>query len=190
MFKQYMYTRIPVYRDEPDNVIGLINVKDFILVEDKRSFAISDILRETYFTYEYKKTADLLMELRKTPFSMAFVLSEYGVCVGMVTLEDLLEEIVGEIRDEYDADEEEFFKKVEKNAYLIDASRKIDDVNDELGLNLDSEDYESIGGLVIQILDRMPQRGDEVVTPEGIKIKVQSIDENRIKKVLLRIPEN
>ena len=190
VFKQYMYTRIPVYRDEPDNVIGLINVKDFILVEDKRSFAISDILRETYFTYEYKKTADLLMELRKTPFSMAFVLSEYGVCVGMVTLEDLLEEIVGEIRDEYDADEEEFFKKVEKNAYLIDASRKIDDVNDELGLNLDSEDYDSIGGLVIQILDRMPQRGDEVVTPEGIKIKVQSIDENRIKKVLLRIPEN
>ena len=189
VFKKYMYTRIPVYRDEPDNVIGLINVKDFILVEDKRSFSISDILRETYYTYEYKKTADLLMELRETPFSMAFVLSEYGVCVGMVTLEDLLEEIVGEIRDEYDADEEEFFKKVEKNAYLIDASRKIDDVNDELGLKLDSEDYDSIGGLVIQILDRMPQRGDEVETGDGIRIKVQSIDENRIKKVLLRIPE-
>ena len=96
---------------------------------------------------------------------------------------------MGEIRDEYDADEEEFFKKVEKNAYLIDASRKIDDVNDELGLKLDSEDYDSIGGLVIQILDRMPQRGDEVVTDDGIRIKVQSIDENRIKKVLLRIPE-
>jgi len=189
VFKQYMYTRIPVYRDEPDNIVGLINVKDFILVEDKRSFSISNILRETYYTYEYKKTADLLMELRKTPFSMTFVLSEYGVCVGMVTLEDLLEEIVGEIRDEYDADEEEFFKKVEKNAYLIDASRKIDDVNDELGLKLDSEDYDSIGGLVIQILDRMPQRGDEVVTSEGIKIKVQSIDQNRIKKVLLRIPD-
>ena len=189
VFKQYMYTRIPVYRGEPDNVVGLINVKDFILVEDKRSFSISDILRETYYTYEYKKTADLLMELRKTPFSLAFVLSEYGVCVGMVTLEDLLEEIVGEIRDEYDADEEEFFKKVEKNAYLIDASRKIDDVNDELGLKLNSEDYDSIGGLVIQILDRMPERGDEVVTKEGIKLKVQSTDKNRIKKVLLRLPD-
>lgn len=189
IFKQYMYTRIPVYRDEPDNVIGLINVKDFILVEDKRQFTIEDILRDTYYTYEYKKTADLLMELRKTTYSVAFVLSEYGACVGMVTLEDLLEEIVGEIRDEYDGDEEEYIKKVEKNAYIIDARRKIDDVNDELGLNLDSEDYDSIAGLVLQILDRIPEQGDEVVTSDGIKIKVQATEENRITKVLLRIPE-
>ena len=129
------------------------------------------------------------MELRKTTYSMAFVLSEYGICVGMVTLEDLLEEIVGEIRDEYDADEEELIKKVEKNAYIIDASRKIDDVNDELGLKLDSEDYDSIAGLVIQILDRMPEAGDEVETEEGIRIKVHTIDQNRIKKVILRIPD-
>lgn len=189
VFKQHMYTRIPVYRDEPDNIIGLINVKDFILVEDKRQFTIADIMRDTYYTYEYKKTADLLMELRKTIYSVAFVLSEYGICVGMVTLEDLLEEIVGEIRDEYDADEEELIKKVEKNAYIIDASRKIDDVNDELGLKLDSEDYDSIAGLVIQILDRMPEVGDEVETQEGIRIKVHAIDQNRIKKVILRIPE-
>ena len=120
---------------------------------------------------------------------MAFVLSEYGACVGMVTLEDLLEEIVGEIRDEYDGDEEEYIKKVEKNAYIIDARRKIDDVNDELGLNLDSEDYDSIAGLVLQILDRIPEQGDEVVTSDGIKIKVQATEENRITKVLLRIPE-
>lgn len=189
VFKQHMYTRIPVYRDEPDNVIGIINVKDFILVEDKRQFVLTDILRETFYTYEYKKTADLLMELRKTTYSIALVLSEYGACVGMVTLEDLLEEIVGEIRDEYDADEEEFIKKVEKNAYIIDARRKIDDVNDELGLKLDSEDYDSIAGLVLQILDRIPEKGDEVITADGIKIKVQSIEQNRITKVLLRIPE-
>ena len=184
-----MYTRIPVYREEPDNVVGLINVKDFILIEDKKNFKISDILRETYYTYEYKKTADLLKELRKTSFSVAIVLSEYGVCVGMVTLEDLLEEIVGEIRDEYDADEAEFIKKVEKNAYLIDASRKIDDVNDALELSLDSEDYDSIAGLVLEILDRIPENGDEVVTEDGIRIKVQETQQNRIKKVLLRIPE-
>ncbi len=189
IFRQHMYTRIPVFREEPDNIIGLINVKDFILVEDKRSFTIADILRETYYTYEFKKTADLLMELRKTTYSMAFVLSEYGTCVGMVTLEDLLEEIVGEIRDEYDADEEEFIKKVEKNAYIIDARRKIDDVNDELGLNLDSEDYDSIAGLVLQILDRIPEQGDEVVTEDGIKLKVYATEENRITKVMLRIPE-
>lgn len=189
IFKKHMYTRIPVYMEEPDNVVGLINVKDFILIEDKKNFKISDILRETYYTYEYKKTADLLKELRKTSFSVAIVLSEYGVCVGMVTLEDLLEEIVGEIRDEYDADEAEFIKKVEKNAYLIDASRKIDDVNDALELSLDSEDYDSIAGLVLEILDRIPENGDEVVTEDGIKIKVQETQQNRIKKVLLRIPE-
>ena len=190
VFRENMYTRLPVYRDEPDNVVGLINVKDFILVEDKKSFAVGDILRETYYTYEYKKTADLLMELRKTPYSMALVLSEYGACVGMVTLEDLLEEIVGEIRDEYDADEEEFIKKVEKNAYLVDASRKLDDVNDELGTHLDSEDYDSVAGLVLQILDRMPQRGDEVVTKDNIRIKVQNTEHNRITKVLLRLPDD
>ena len=190
VFKQYMYTRIPVYRAEPDNVIGLINVKDFILVEDKRSFAISDILRETYYTYEYKKTADLLMELRKTPFSMAFVLSEYGVCVGMVTLEDLLEEIVGEIRDEYDADEEEFFKKVEKNAYLIDASRKIDDVNDELGLKLDSEDYDSIAGLMIDHLDRLPKEHEDVTLEYGSVLTALKVARNRIMLVKICLAEH
>lgn len=189
LFREHMYTRIPVYRDEPDNVVGLINMKDFILIEDKKSFKVSDILRDTYYTYELKKTADLLMELRETAYSVALVLSEYGACVGMVTLEDLLEEIVGEIRDEYDADEDEFFKKVEKNAYIIDASRKIEDVNDELNLKLESEEYDSIAGLVLQILDRLPVKGDEVVTEDGIRIKVQAMSKNRITKVLLRIPE-
>jgi len=189
VFREHMYTRIPVYVDEPDNVVGIINVKDFILIDDKKSFKITDILRDTYYTFEYKKTADLLRELRKTSYSVALVLSEYGACVGMVTLEDLLEEIVGEIRDEYDADEEEFIKKVEKNAYIIDASRKIDDVNDALNLELDSEEYDSIAGLVLEILDRIPEKGDEVVTDDGIRIKVQATEQNRIKKVMLRIPE-
>lgn len=189
VFREHMYTRIPVYVDEPDNVVGIINVKDFILIDDKKSFKVTDILRDTYYTFEYKKTADLLRELRKTSYSVALVLSEYGACVGMVTLEDLLEEIVGEIRDEYDADEEEFIKKVEKNAYIIDASRKIDDVNDALNLELDSEEYDSIAGLVLEILDRIPEKGDEVVTDDGIKIKVQATEQNRIKKVMLRIPE-
>lgn len=190
VFKKHMYTRIPVYKEENDNVIGLINMKDFILVEDKKNFKVDDILRETYVTYEYKKTADLLKEMRNTTYGLAFVLSEYGTCVGMVTLEDLLEEIVGEIRDEYDADEAEMIKKVEKNAYLIDGSKKIDDVNDALELTLVSEEYDSIAGLVIEILDRMPEKGDEVVTKEGIKIRVQEIDKNRIKKVLLRIDDS
>ncbi len=189
VFRESMYTRIPVCKEETDSIIGLVNIKDFILVSDTKTFCVSDIIRDAYYTYEYKKTADLLMEMRETTTSVAFVLSEYGACVGMITLEDLLEEIVGEIRDEYDEDEDDFIKKVGKNAYLIDGNRKLDDINDELGTTLSSEDYDSIAGLVLQILDRMPALKDEVVTPDGIRIKVEAVHQNRITKVLLRLPE-
>ena len=189
LFRECMYTRIPVYKEDRDNIIGLVNIKDFILVNDVQTFHVSDIIRDAYYTYEFKKTADLLMEMKKTTNNVAFVLSEYGSCVGMITLEDLLEEIVGEIRDEYDEDEDEFIKKVSRNCYLIDGNRKLDDINDELGTKLESEDYDSIAGLVLQILDRMPSVGEEVTTNEGIRIKVEDVQQNRIKKVLLRIPE-
>lgn len=190
LFRECMYTRIPVYKEDRDNIIGLVNIKDFILVNDKDSFRVSDIIRDAYYTYEFKKTADLLMEMKKTTNNVAFVLSEYGACVGMITLEDLLEEIVGEIRDEYDEDEDEYIKKVSKDCYLIDGNRKLDDINDALGTKLESEDYDSIAGLVLQILDRMPAAGEEVQTPDGIRIKVESINQNRIIKVLLRLPQD
>lgn len=189
LFRECMYTRIPVYKEDRDNIVGLVNIKDFILVNDKDTFQVSDIIRDAYFTYEFKKTADLLMEMKKTTNNVAFVLSEYGACVGMITLEDLLEEIVGEIRDEYDEDEDEFIKKVSKDSYLIDGNRKLDDINDELGTNLESEDYDSIAGLILQILDRMPAVGEEVQTPDGIRIKVENLHQNRITKVLLRLPQ-
>lgn len=190
LFRECMYTRIPVYKEDRDNIIGLVNIKDFILVNDKDTFKVSDIIRDAYYTYEFKKTADLLMEMKKTTNNVAFVLSEYGACVGMITLEDLLEEIVGEIRDEYDEDEDEYIKKVSKDCYLIDGNRKLDDINDALGTKLESEDYDSIAGLVLQILDRMPTAGEEVQTPDGIRIKVESINQNRITKVLLRLPQD
>ncbi len=189
VFRDCMYTRIPVYKEDRDNIIGLVNIKDFILVNDKETFRVADIIRDAYYTYEFKKTADLLMEMKETINNVAFVLSEYGACAGMITLEDLLEEIVGEIRDEYDEDEDEFIKKVGKDAYLIDGNRKLDDINDELDTNLESEDYDSIAGLVLQILDRMPTIGEEVTTQDGIRIKVETVHQNRITKVLLRLPE-
>jgi len=189
LFRECMYTRIPVYKEDRDNVIGLVNIKDFILVNDIETFRVADIIRDAYYTYEFKKTADLLMEMKETTNNVAFVLSEYGACAGMITLEDLLEEIVGEIRDEYDEDEDEFIKKVGKDAYLIDGNRKLDDINDELDTNLESEDYDSIAGLVLQILDRMPTIGEEVTTEDGIRIKVETVHQNRITKVLLRLPE-
>ena len=133
--------------------------------------------------------ADLLYELREKATSVTFVLSEYGATVGMITLEDLLEEIVGEIRDEYDADEAELIQEIEKGTYLVEGSMKLDDINDELGTTLDSEDYDSIGGIIIEYLDRLPEDEEEVTLASGIRLKVQGIDQNRIKKVLMTLPE-
>lgn len=189
LFKECMYTRIPVYREDKDNIIGLINIKDFILVTDKESFQIGDILREAYYTYEYKKTADLMMEMREKRVNVSFVLNEYGATVGMITLEDLIEEIVGEIRDEYDEDEEELIREVGEREYLVEGSMKLDDINDQLGTELMSEDYDSIGGLLIEKLDRLPEDGETITLENGITLQVKGINQNRIINVLMTLPE-
>lgn len=188
-FRESMYTRLPVYGEDKDNIIGLINIKDFILLTDKEHFQVKDILREAYYTYEYKKTADLMIEMREIAANVAFVLDEYGAAVGMITLEDLLEEIVGEIRDEYDADEEELIQQTEENAWLVEGGMKLDDINDALDTSLSSEDYDSIGGLIIESLDRLPQDGETITLDCGITLQVQGISQNRIKKVLMTLPE-
>ncbi len=188
-FRESMYTRFPVYENDTDNIIGLINIKDFILTEDKANFNVKSILRDAHFTYEFKKVSDLLYELREKATSVTFVLNEYGATVGMITLEDLLEEIVGEIRDEYDADEEEYIQKMDDNVYLVEGSMKLDDINDELGTTLGSEDYDSIGGIIIESLDRLPEDNEEVVLENGTRLKVQGIEQNRIMKVLMTLPE-
>ncbi len=189
VFKDCMYTRIPVFEEDKDNIIGLINIKDFILVEDKAGFKISDILRQAYYTYEFKKTADLLVEMRQKCFNVAFVLNEYGGTAGMITLEDLLEEIVGEIRDEYDSDEEQLIQKMQDRTYLVEGGMKLSDINDELGTDLESEDYDSIGGLIIEHLDRVPEDGAQIVTDQGIRLQVQGVSQNRILKVIMELPE-
>ncbi len=189
VFRESMYTRLPVYQEDNDNIIGLINIKDFILCEDENNFHIKDILRDAHYTYEYKKVADLLYELRETTTNVTFVLNEYGATVGMITLEDLLEEIVGEIRDEYDEDEEELIQEVGDRTYLVEGSMKLDDINDELDTELDSDDYDSIGGLIIECLDRLPEDNEEVTLENGIHLKVQGIEQNRIVKVLMTLPE-
>ena len=188
IFKDDMYTRIPVYEgNEQDNIIGLINVKDLILIQDKENFKIKDNLRKAYYTYEFKKTADLLVEMREKSQNVAFVLSEYGATVGMITLEDLLEEIVGEIRDEYDSDEINLIKNVGGRRYLVEGNMKLDDINDELGTELDSEDYDSIGGLMIEALDRLPHHGETVTLDDGTTLTARGVKGNRITKVLITV---
>ena len=136
-----------------------------------------------------KKTADLLVEMRQKCFNVAFVLNEYGGTAGMITLEDLLEEIVGEIRDEYDSDEEQLIQKMQDRTYLVEGSMKLSDINDELGTDLQSEDYDSIGGLIIEHLDRVPEDGAQIVTDQGIRLQVQGVSQNRILKVIMELPE-
>ena len=189
LFKESMYTRIPVYEGESDNIIGIINVKDFLLVPNKEDFKLRDIMREAHYTYEFKKTADLLLEMRNITANVALVLNEYGVTVGMITLEDLLEEIVGEIRDEYDEDEEDLIQKLSDNEYLVDASMKLDDVNDALETTFSSEDFDSIGGIIIELLDRFPTDGEQVTTEDGITLIAKEVVQNRIEKVQILLPE-
>ncbi len=188
VFRESMYTRIPVYENEVDNIIGVINVKDFLLMTGRDDFQIRNLMREGYYTYEYKKTADLLIEMRSITANIALVLNEYGATVGMITLEDLLEELVGEIRDEYDADEDELLKKTGEREYEVNGSMKLDDINDALETDLYSEDYDSVGGIIIELLDRFPAEGEEVVTESGIRLTAKKVNNNRIELVNVLLP--
>ncbi len=188
VFRENMYTRLPVYKDTTDNIIGIINVKDFLFVKDPEKFTIRDIIRDAYYTYEYKKTSDLMMEMRKSSSNIALVLNEYGSTEGMITLEDLLEEIVGEIRDEYDEDEETLIQDLGDNTYIVPGGMKLDDINNSIDTNFSSEDYDSIGGLIIEKLDKLPEENETVELEDGTTLTVKSINQNRIEEVLMKLP--
>lgn len=177
------YSRLPVYTDTTDNIVGIINLKDLFFYQgEPEEFNLECLMREPYFTYEFKHTSELLSEMKKDSISMAVVLDEYGSTVGIITIEDLLEEIVGEIRDEYDSDEEDSIKSIGEYEYLVDGNTKLDDMNEFLGLSLESDDYDSIGGHVIFLLDHLPTEG-ESVTEKNVTYTVQSVDKNRVDKV-------
>lgn len=188
IFREERYTRIPVYEDSPDNVIGILNVKDFLLIEDKENFSVKEHLREPLYTFEYKKTSSLMMDMRKTGANIVIVLDEYGITAGLITLEDMLEEIVGEIRDEFDADDDEGITKISESEYIIDGSTNLDDVNERIGLELSSEEYESIGGIIMEKLGRLPIEG-EVITFDNIILTVKKMDHARIEKVGLKLKQ-
>ena len=190
IFREDKFTRLPVYEETTDNVVGTINMKDLLLYDNTKDFHVRDILREAYFTYEHKNISELLVEMRESSYNIAIVLDEYGETAGLITLEDILEEIVGEIHDEYDVNEEEnIFKQINENEFIIEGSMSLDDLDDRLKLYLESEDYDSLGGFIIENLDRVPDIGDELTTEKGIRLVVESMDKNRIEKVHLYIPE-
>jgi CBS domain containing-hemolysin-like protein len=190
IFREDKFTRLPVYEETTDNVIGTINMKDLLLFDNTKEFHIRDILREAYFTHEHKSISELLVEMRQASLNIAIVLDEYGETVGLITLEDILEEIVGEIHDEYDENEEEFFKQLSDFEFVVEGSMNLDDLNDRIDLELESEDYDSLGGYIIEQLDRLPDEKDEVIVKKGIRMVVDSLDKNRIEKVHIYLPED
>ena len=189
IFREDKFTRLPVYKDSQNNIVGIINMKDLLLYDKDTEFVIDNFLRKPHFTYERKSISDLLVEMKDSTFNIAIVLDEYGDMAGLITLEDILEEIVGEIHDEYDEKEDDLVQKISDREYIIEGSMHLDDVNDHLHTELDSEDYDSLGGFIIEHLDRLPIAGDEVITEEGIRLIVEKLDKNRIEQVHVYLPE-
>lgn len=189
IFRENMYTRIPIYEDSPDNIIGVLNVKDMLFIENPDKFHLRDLMRDVYYTYEYKKVSELMSEMREKSVPLTIVLNEYGAAEGMITLEDMVEEIFGEIRDEYDYDEDEMICKLGEGVYRIEGTMKLDDINDAIGTEFESEDYDSIGGIIIEYLDdRLPEEGEEVTLEDGTLLKVEKAENNRILSVLAYLP--
>lgn len=188
IFRKDQFTRIPVYENSTDNVVGILNIKDLLLLDSKDNFSIRDIMREPFYTYEHKNTAELLNEMKLASTNMAIVLDEYGTTVGLITLEDLIEEIVGEIRDEYEEDEEEL-TKINEREYLLSGSMNLEDLCETLSLPFSSEDYDTIGGYLIGLLEHFPKEGESFTTKENITLRVQKMDKNRIEKIHIILPE-
>lgn len=185
------FSRLPVYNEAKDDIIGIVNLKDvFFYQGNKEDFQISKIMRKPYFTYEFKKTSELLIEMRKESIALAIVLDEYGATAGLITLEDLLEEIVGEIRDEYDENEEDVIQKISDTEFMANGTAKLDEINEMIGLDLESDDYDSIAGHIINLLEHLPEEGESVVH-DSVEYTVAAVEKNRIEKVhILLLPKD
>lgn len=189
IFREDKFTRIPVYEDSTDQIIGILNMKDLLLQDSSEEFSVRNYLREPYFTYEHKNTADLFLEMRKSSISLAIVLDEYGATAGLVTLEDLLEEIVGEIRDEYDTDEVDDITPLNDREFMVLGSANINDVNDALDVKFSSDDYDTLGGFCLGKLNHLPERNEIILTEDNILLRIEKVDKNRIEKIYIKLPE-
>ena len=190
LFKEETCSRMPVYDETIDNIIGIISLKDLLFVDKSKDFNIRDYMRDPFFTYESKCLKELFAEMRINRIPMAIILDEYGGTSGIVTLEDMLEEIVGDLADEYDEHDEEI-KLVRDNEYIIEGTTKIEDVNEILGTNFKSEDFDSIGGFIIETFGKFPDKGDSIKI-DNVKFIIEEIEKNRIEKLrcLINIIEN
>ena len=183
LFKTEKLSRMPVYEETIDDIIGILNIKDVIFLSDEEieSFDVKKYIREPFFTYEFKKITQLLEEMKKDKSQMAVVVDEYGGTAGLITIEDLVEVIVGDIEDEYDEEDDEI-QVISSKEFLVEGSTKISDVNEILDIELESEEFDSIGGYIIGYIKHIPEE-EEVIEVDGIKFHIESVDKNRIKKI-------
>lgn len=187
LFKTEKLSRMPVYEETIDDIIGILNIKDVIFLSDEEieNFDIKKYIREPFFTYEFKKITQLLEEMKKDKSQMAVVVDEYGGTAGLITIEDLVEVIVGDIEDEYD-EEEEDIQVISPKEFLVEGSTKISDVNEILNINLESEEFDSIGGYIIGYIKHIPEE-NEVIEVGKVKFNIESVDKNRIKKIRIML---
>ena len=189
LFREEKYTRIPVYENDKDHVVGILNLKDvFCFTGEPDDFHIADIMRKPHFVYEFQKTSDLMLQMQNRSINMIIVLDEYGAVAGIATMEDLIEEIVGEIRDEYDEEEIDDIRRTSTGDYIVDGNVKLDDINDLLDLEIETDDYDSLAGHVIHELGHIPSAG-ESITIEGIRFVVRKMDKNRIDTIFIKMPD-
>lgn len=181
LFKTETFSRLPVFEDTIDNIIGIISFKDLLFIDNSKPFNIKDYMRDPLFTYESKCVKELFAEMRINRIAMAIVLDEYGSTSGIITLEDMLEEIVGDLADEYDEHNEEI-KHIKENEYIILGVTKIDDVNETLNTNFKSEDFDSIGGFIVENFGKFPDE-NEHITIDNVKFIIEEIQKNRIVKL-------
>lgn len=187
IFKEDMYTRIPVCEPDTQKVLGIVNMKDFLGLTPPADFHVTDYLRDAYFTYEMKNVSDLFDEMRAESASLSIVLDEYGDLSGMITLEDLLEEIVGEIRDEYDEDEEDPVVRLSDREYQVLGSMNLEDLCDLIPLGFESDDYDTIGGYIVGAFDHFPTVGETYVSEDGTIIRVLAVEKKRITKLRIKL---
>lgn len=178
------FSRFPVYEEKLDQIVGILNIKDVLIgfgTQEPGSFELRKLVRPAYFVPESKKVNQLLGEFRRNQVHMAIVVDEYGGTSGLITLEDILEQIVGEIHDEFD-EERDWVLTIQDGTYLVDARIDLDDLVDRLNVDLPAEQYDSLGGMIVEELGEIPQEGAEV-RYDGMKFVVVSADRKRVKKV-------
>jgi putative hemolysin len=188
LIKTEQYSRYPIYNKRIDNIVGILNVKELVFYRNSEEvFDIKKFMKKPYYTFEYLKTSELFHEMKKRRTHMAVVIDEYGGTAGIITIEDLLEEIVGDISDEYDTQTKEI-ETIREGEYVVDGSTRIEQLNEQIGTRIESEHYDSIGGFIIGEIGRLPQQG-ETVEYENTKFLIENIERNRVKKIRVLMTE-